>query len=61
MEELAIAYISEFGHIDKSSEVFKVRTFEVESFKIVMDRSKTLPQGFECFVVVRPFGRSAIR
>jgi hypothetical protein len=30
------SYMSEFGHIDKSSEVFEVRTFVVEFAKVVM-------------------------
>lgn len=54
-------YLSEFGHIDESGKVFEVGAFVVKFAEVVMLRSKTSPQWFECIVVIRPFGGYTIR
>jgi hypothetical protein len=48
-------YLGEFGHIDKSGEVFEVRTFVIEFTEVVMLRRVTPPQRFERVVVICPF------
>ena len=54
-------YLSEFGNIDKSGEVFEVRTFVIEFAEIIMLGRESASQRFECVVVVGPFGGSIIR
>ena len=54
-------YLSEFGNVDKSGEVFEVRTFVIEFAEVVMLGRESASQRFECVVVISPFGRSIIR